>query len=86
MLYLIYFLKNLHKHDKGTNEIITMILCSDFYDGICGWNNADAPYSQIGFSYEPRHERAGLRGFRPGLTQTRLEIADLGRRGIVLSV
>ena len=43
---------------------------------------------------EPRCEKTGLRGFRPGLTQTglysyrrwlkRLEISDLESRGIVL--
>ena len=44
---------------------------------------------------EPRCEKTGLRDFRPGPTQTgctakedgqRLEISDLGSRGIVLSV
>ena len=46
-------------------------------------------------TFEPRSEKTGLRGFRPGLTQTGLysyrrclehEILDLARRGIVLSV
>ena len=41
-------------------------------------------------SFEPRFEKTGLRGFRPGPTQTglynqRLEISDLDSRGIVLS-
>ena len=46
--------------------------------------------------FEPRCEKIGLRGFQPGLTQTgvnshrrygqRLEISDIGSRGIVLSV
>ena len=44
---------------------------------------------------EPRCEKTGFRGFRPGPTQTgctviedgqMLEISDLGRRGIVLYV
>ena len=39
--------------------------------------------------YEPRREKTGLRGFRPGPTQTglyKLAISDLSRREIVLSV
>ena len=45
-------------------------------------------------AYEPRRETIGLRGFRPGLTQTditvteageKLEISNLRRRGTVLS-
>ena len=39
---------------------------------------------------EPRRKKTGLRGFRPGCTTTedgwRVEISDLGSRGIVLSV
>ena len=46
-------------------------------------------------TYEPRSEKTGRRSFRPGPTQAglysqkdgqRLEISDLGSRGIVLSV
>ena len=46
-------------------------------------------------SNKPRHEKTGLRGFRPGPTQTRLynhrrymrlKISGLGSRGIVLSL
>ena len=41
--------------------------------------------------YEPRCEKTGFRGFRPpGCTPTedgyRLEISDLGSRGIVLAI
>ena len=45
--------------------------------------------------FEPRRVKTGLRGFRPGLTQTDLcsyrkdwmhELMDLERRGIVISV
>ena len=48
-----------------------------------------------GLSNEPRCEKTGLQGFRPGPTQTGLyshrrwlevKILDLGSRGIVLSV
>ena len=49
----------------------------------------------MGLLLEPRYEKPGLRGFRPGPTQTGLcnqedgysfEVSDLGSREIVLSV
>ena len=47
--------------------------------------------SSVTESYEPRSEKIGLRGIRPGTTQPRLcslrlEISDLESRGIVVSV
>ena len=45
----------------------------------------------LSFTYKPHCEKTSLRGFRPdkhkpGCTTTRLEISDLGSKGIVLSV
>ena len=63
-------------------------LSCEIYLTICDKNH-DTPAS---VPYEPCHVKTCLRGFRSGLTQTRLyshrrlDILDLGRRGIVLSM
>ena len=97
-LYTAWFVPDLVRNPK-TGFLITL-LKSVFLVNLHNYpTTKDSPLhlpsSKKKKLYEPRCEKTGLRGFRPGLTQTRctatedcqkLESSDLGSRGIVLSV
>ena len=52
------------------------VSCKSFRKGLTayyiGYQNTSEPHRHMWKSFEPRSEKTGLRGFRPGPTQTRL--------------
>ena len=63
---------NKTRHSLRPGKIQTSIISYMYHGTEASYNALEFRIYGREISYEPRFEKTGLRGFRPGLTQTRL--------------